>query len=173
MEKQLIEQKSQEIINKYNSDSSNIDIVKIAKQMGFVVGDVMLPEDYDGFILVNNIIKNSHSQKGVKLIGVNPRLTPEKKNFVIARELSHYILDNGENENIFAHREHKKEKNDKENDVDYFVANVLMPKELFEKRYKALKPLYNGNNDGLVEDLARYFMVECDCVKRRVDEVIR
>ena len=171
MDKQVIEEKASEIFTNYGDGTTDVDIVKIARKMGFIVGNAILPNEYDGFIVVNETVRNLPNQEGNKVIAVNTSLSPEDKNFVIAHELGHYVLSNDSDKKIFAHREHRKGKNAEENDYDFFAACLLMPKEIFKNRLNALKPLYENDENGLVNDLANYFIVSPESVKRRIEEV--
>lgn len=59
MEKKNIEEKALEFMNKmgYVDDSDAVDVIDIAKKAGFAVGNAMLDDDEDGFIIVQESVK--------------------------------------------------------------------------------------------------------------------
>ena len=136
--------------SQYNDDKDYIDVISIAQNLGFEVGNAMIEEDMDGFILINENQGDQENQEKLlgiqtdKLIGVNSKRPIEWKRFIIAHELGHYMLDYvGKNNNgMFAHREHKKGRSERENEIDFFAASLLMPKEKFKKEYIQLKNVF-------------------------------
>ena len=139
MDKALIEKKVGELFERigYDGDREEIDIIQIAKKLGFAVGNALLDNDDDGFIIVQEGVDNILGIKTDKLIGVNSKRTLEWKRFIIAHEIAHYILhySNEKRNGMYAHRDHKKGKNDLENDADYFAASLLMTRDKFTKKY--------------------------------------
>lgn len=175
MDEPLIEKKATEIIRQddYVDNSDTIDIIKIAKRLGFVVGNAVLnDDDDDGFIVVDERRKEIFGIKTDRLIGVNSSKSLEWKRFIIAHEIGHYILhysvekDGG----MFAHREHRKGKNDVENEADFFAANLLMPRDKYIDAFNELK-----NNGIALEEmitlLAKRFVVTQEMASRRLKEL--
>lgn len=177
-----IEQKANNITKKYNEymneDKKNgyVDIIKIAQDLGFVVGNVKLKDDSDGFIIVNEKEDQILGIKTSKLIGVNEKRSLEWKRFIIAHEIGHYILhyiDNAvELDGLYACREHIKGKNETENQVDFFAACLLMPADFFKKKFNEVKEEKKTmTKSEIAQELSRNFLVTSMMVLRRIDEL--
>lgn len=76
----------------YTIGNRSVDVIDVAKRLGFVVGNAVLNEEDDGFIVVEEGKKEIMGIKTDKLIGVNSDRPLEWKRFIIAHELGHYIL---------------------------------------------------------------------------------
>ena len=76
----------------YTIGNRSVDVIDVAKRLGFVVGNAVLNEEDDGFIVVEEGKKKIMGIKTDKLIGVNSDRPLEWKRFIIAHELGHYIL---------------------------------------------------------------------------------
>ena len=74
--------------------------------------------------------------------------------------------DNG----MYAHREHKKGKNEIENEADFFAANLLMPRKKFKNKYNELKKK-DLSTDEIILLLADKFTVTQLMTKRRFEEL--
>lgn len=156
----------------YQDSSDSIDIINVANLLGFQVANAAMDDNVDGFILVD---ENRDELLGLptnKLIGVNSSRTLQWKRFIIAHEIGHYAIHCHEKGNIglFAHREHAKGKSRTENEVDYFAANILMPRDKFTNKYTELR------NKGLsVQEaavlLADKFVVTNIMAERRIEEL--
>lgn len=169
-----IEQMANDILLKHNISSiQGVDVVKLANEIGFIVGKTDLDDNEDGFVMVDpdGINKSSFT----KIIGVNSNNSPKHQMFTIAHELGHYLFEKNDSIQIYAHREHKKdkagEKYNYENKIDYFAACLLMPKDSFIKRFESLKAIYNSDSDGLIEELSNIFGVSSKSVIRRIEEL--
>lgn len=176
MEKKLIEEKSKELVEMSDNTEGEVDVIKLAQKLGFLVGLTSLPEEEDGFIIVDKDAKAIERLTGLqvdKVIGINPERDLQTKRFIIAHELGHYKLhyETEASDGMYAHRENKKGKDDKENAADYFAACLLMPHESFKKKYDELKKKKNSQKD-IVILLQNYFNVPKESVERRLDEVI-
>jgi Predicted Zn peptidase len=175
MDKENIEQKASELLSNHNINSSDgFDVVALAKDMGFYVGNATLDDNEDGFIAVDTRETSILNTGSNKVIGVNSTRDYYTKRFIIAHELGHFILranEQGDKDIIYAHRESKSERRtDEEQDVDYFAACLLMPKEAFSKKYEELttKPL---SQEETVAALQRVFSAPLKSVERRVEEL--
>ena len=149
-----------------------VDIIKVAKSLGFIVGNAELSDDEDGFIIVNEQENEILGQQTSRLIGINSNQSIEWKRFIIAHELGHYILhyDEKADRGMFAHRDHKKGKDEKENEADFFAANLLMPRDRFIACYNSL------NNSCISLDekvllMANRFVVTDNMARRRFKEL--
>ena len=174
MEKELIEKKALETIEKMGikEASEEVDIIALAKSLGFEVGNASLDEDDDGFILVNENEEKLFGLKTNKLIGVNSARPLSWKRFIIAHEIGHYILhyESQNKKGMYAHRDHRNGRSDDENAADYFAANILMPKDRFAKSYTELKNKQLEEGDVIVL-LAEKYLVPQKAAERRIGEL--
>ena len=156
----------------YTISNYSVDVIDVAKRLGFVVGNAVLNEEDDGFIVVEEGRKEIMGIKTDKLIGVNSDRSLEWKRFIIAHELGHYILHFKEKnlEGLYAHRDHNRGHNELENEADFFAANLLMPRESFEKKYKEKKQEYRNDKD-IVDALSKHFIVTVRMAERRIEEL--
>lgn len=150
-----------------------IDIIKIVKKYGFTLVNARLDENEDGFIMINKSENNILGFETNKLIGVNSSKSLPWKRFIIAHELGHYKLEYEDSNNKlqFAHRDHRKGKDERENEIDYFSASILMPKEEFINLHEYYLSNPKVNKDLLVDFLATQFQVTKKMVTRRIEEV--
>ena len=167
MEKKEREVKAKQLLDTYgmNSDCS-IDIVLLARNMGFSVLNANLEPDEDGFIIVNENIKKLPNVGTNKVIAVNARRDYEDKRFIIAHEIGHYVFR--EEKVVFAHRENSHGRSERENDLDYFAACLLMPEEAFKKAFEERK---RTSLSILVDYLAAKFEVPYISALRRMEEI--
>jgi len=174
-EKKKIEERVKKIHFEFKSilKDDNFDIVKFARQLGFVIGNARLDEDEDGFIAINpkgtlgNLFVN-------KVIAVNFNRTFEKKRFIIAHELGHYFLNAKEGAMMYAQRERHNTIDSEEENIDYFAACLLMPEEKFKMRYNELeKEVNNGSIDkeSIVRKMSNIFGVDEGAIVKRFGEV--
>lgn len=174
MEKKQIEEKVTELMQQinYSDTSDEIDIIQVANNLGFAVGNAILNDDDDGFIIVQEGSECILGIKTDKLIGVNSKRPLEWKRFIIAHEIAHYVLhySNEKNNGMYAHREHKKGRNDLENDADYFAANLLMPSQKFAEKYREFKEK-DLSFDEIILLLASKFVATPKMVERRIGEL--
>lgn len=169
MEKAFIEKKTEELLSNINYENGEIDVISVANSLGLSVGNAVLDDDVDGFIIVDESKKEILNIKTDKLIGVNSSRDLDLKRFIIAHEIAHFVLHYNQKsiKGMYAHRDHRNEKEEKEIDADYFAANLLMPKEPFKSRFHMLKE----KNLSLVDIsllLASYFKVPLENVKGRI-----
>lgn len=174
IQKEDIEKKAHETMEQTGLSDSNepIDAVTIARKLGFKVGNAVMEDDDDGFIIINDGTDDILGIKTNKLIGVNSARPLEWKRFIIAHEIAHYVLHYPEvkDKRLYAHRDHAKGKNEDENDADFFAACLLMPRELFTKRYDELKEKSLELKD-IVVLLADRFCVTQLMAERRIGEL--
>ena len=173
MERKTIENKAAETLSRVNDKgSASIDIIGLARHLGFVVGNAELSDDEDGFIIVDEGKKEILGQATDKLIGVRADQSIEWKRFVIAHEIGHYILHYNKevNNGMYAHRDHKKGKNEFENEADYFAANLLMPADRFLKNYEELQKISLSVEEKVLV-LAKRFCVTEKMTIRRFEEL--
>ena len=156
----------------YIISECSVDVIDVAKRLGFVVGNAVLNEEDDGFIVVEEGRKEIMGIKTDKLIGVNSDRSLEWKRFIIAHELGHYVLHFKEKHlvGLYAHRDHKRGHNELENEADFFAANLLMPRESFENKYNEIKQVYKNDRE-IVDALSKHFIVTTRMTERRIGEL--
>ena len=174
MKKSEIEQKVEQMMKElhYSDTSDEIDVIEIAKKLGFAVGNAVMKDDVDGFSIIQKGAKEILGIETDKLIGVNSERELEWKRFTIAHEIAHYILhySSQKYKGMYAHRDHKKGKNDIENEADYFAANLLMPKDKFTNKYKELEKKGLDRKEIIVL-LSAKFVVTQMMTERRIEEL--
>lgn len=156
----------------YTVSNCSVDVISVAKRLGFVVGNAVLNEEDDGFIVVEEGKSEIMGIQTDKLIGVNSDRPLEWKRFIIAHELGHYILHFKEKnlKGLYAHRDHNSGHNELENEADFFAANLLMPRDSFKEKYAEIKKLYKNDRE-IVDALAKHFVVTTKMTERRIEEL--
>lgn len=99
----------------YPKNDSPTDIVGVAKTLGFVVGNAVLDDNDDGFIIAHEIGHYVLEYKEKNMSG------------------------------MYANRYHERGHNNSENEIDFFAANLLMLRDLFVKKYQELKLCQTGD----------------------------
>lgn len=167
LEKRNIEKKASELLKRYgyiDGQDKYIDSVKIARSLGFIVGESKkLPDQEDGFIFV-------HPDNDLKIIAVNNNRSSEDKRFIVAHEIGHFILHNKSLDEQFMLREHIKGKNSDENDADYFAACLLMPYNSFKEEASILRNIGYDEYE-IISKLQAIFHTNQESIKRRLEEV--
>ena len=176
MQKTKIEENSMECLQEQLKDySGEIDVVDLAGKMGFQVGLAVMSDNEDGFIIIDDTTDSIQKMTGIKtdkLIGVNAKRNLQEKRFIIAHELGHYRLHYKDevSDGMYAHRENRKGKDDKENEADFFAACLLMPQEIFKEKYMNWKAKDLAEDD-IITLLQKHFNVPKESVERRITEV--
>ena len=168
MEKERIEEKAYELLSEADMrDDVPVDVVLLAKKLGFAVGTMSSKNNMDGFLLINEKEQDILGSKSGKVIGVNAGRSFEKKRFIVAHELGHYKLHyNGQS--IFAQRDSNHGRSANENEIDYFAACLLMPADGFTAQYKKVK---QENPENVINNLAKIYNVPEDSIARRLEEL--
>lgn len=171
---QEIEKRANSILESVNyiDNKDSIDVVEVAKKLGFVVGNAGLEDDIDGFIIVEEGKPHILNINTDKLIGVNALKELPWKRFIVAHEIGHYVLhyDRLKDNGMFAHREHRKGKSEKENEADFFAANLLMPRKKFMDKYNELQEK-GLSLDDMILLMADKFLVTQPMARRRFEEL--
>jgi hypothetical protein len=122
--------RAQAIIDMFHVEKAPVDVVYIAKGLGFEVHDYPFVEESVSAVLI--------IEGGVRGIGVNKASAPTKKRFSIAHEIGHYLLGHGD----FADSEKTFEdgaynyadpQNRQESEANEFAAELLMPERLLRQ----------------------------------------
>ena len=171
MDRQELDERASAVIKEHGIDpSEGYDIVSLAKSMGFFIATASLDDGEDGFIMVNDDGEEIFGTNSNKVIVVEKSLDQHLKRFVIAHELGHYEI-NGRNKPIFAHRKKRNEtRAENEQEVDYFAASLLMPKEAFCEKNRQLSMEGTSLTNRTLE-LTRIFSAPMESVLRRMDEL--
>jgi len=171
MDKERIENEAYKLLSETWTDATNgLDIVLLAKKLGFVVGNTVLPDNEDGFIIVDERKTDLLGTSSNKVIGVNTERDNYDKLFIVAHELGHYVLE-GKEKPIYAHREKKVEsRSEIEQEVDYFAASLLMPRNEFVARFSELSKDSEYISQ-IAEKLKQIFSAPYESVIRRLDEL--
>lgn len=156
----------------YDLNQAPIDVINIASKLGFVVGNAVLNNNDDGFIIVEEGREEIFGFKTDKLIGINSQRSLEWKRFIIAHEIGHYILEykNDNLKGLYANRYHSRGHDKNENQIDYFAACLLMPASIFKKTYEEFKKTTLSSST-IVTILASYFSVTTKMTERRIEEL--
>lgn len=149
--KQLIE-----IIQKETATEEKIDIVKIAKKLGFVIGTI--ESDSKAVILAN---------KKDKLIGVHHQLDYEEKRYLIAYELGNYLLNKKE---IFAHQITSEDIIYEQDENNQFAEELLMSEEKFLKDVAEIKNKTNTILD-MVKELQTIYKIPIPIILNKLEEL--
>ena len=163
-------------------DDVDVDVIKIAKGLGFTVIQQDLKGDLLGYVVIRPNDKKMLENFGTdKVISVKKDIDYEHKKFAIAHELGHFLLhyDSSTNDSKEASIDEDKEltaayvndnENGREAEACKFAAFLLMGKEIFQKKYNEF---HNSGikEDALIQLLAGYFKVPKMSVKRRINEL--
>lgn len=132
-QRKKIEQTTFEILQKYNdSKDSCVDIVKIARNMGFTVCEADFYDEIISFVASSKEKMNYSGVISDKIICISRELSWVEKREAVARELGCF-LDN-ENEESYIHKTCE----DKIKDINLFVASLLIPANRLVKENEIL-----------------------------------
>ena len=172
MDKKKISEKAEELLKKFEGfiDGSLVKIFEIAQAEGFTMVNAEFADDgLLGSVVINpgkDILKTGNE----RVIVVNYKKSLEDKRFILAHELSHYFLEYSGQGQFISHKPNRKNKGQKEQDVDFLAACLLMPEERFRQRYEELKNEGRTNAEISIS-LQEEFKVPLEAALRRIDEV--
>lgn len=148
-----------------------VDIFRLATDLGFDVRAAALPREVDGMILVDETAERLADFRSNKVIAYNSSSDINKKKFIVAHELAHYISQknkaNGKSQQIIVAARDlvgNSSRSTKEQRMDYMAAALLMPRDDILKRFDLDK-------DHIRETLATYYRVDSILAERRIEEV--
>lgn len=143
--KRDIENMSEMILSELNlSNTNTVDVIKVAKELGFTVYKSKFErDDIDGIVINSNEEKSIH---------VNEDQIYQRQRFTIAHEIGHIVLhhDMEANYEMVDYRTSGGEFSQKEFEANSFAAALLMPKE-------KVTQVWNDLRD--VDDVADVFQV--------------
>ncbi|MCR5837190.1 MAG: ImmA/IrrE family metallo-endopeptidase [Lachnospiraceae bacterium] len=154
----------------YKDTQEYIDVIDIAKKLGFTLGNATFIDETDGFITIDDRKGNLLGTNSSMIIGVNSKLSIEWKRFIIAHEIAHYELhcDKSQYSLSYSHIE-KSGKNKKDIEADHFAINLLMPRDKFRKKFEELENNLDYRNK--ISSIAKYFMVAESMAENRAREL--
>lgn len=160
---------AQKILDELGIREIPIPIVAIMRSLKFQVVSADLENSISGLIGIDeDLIKNFNSNK---VIAVNRRDNVGHQRFTMAHELAHYLFDFDVSQNITYYNAYNTEEVDskEESRANFFAANLLMPRDLFQKEFYKVK--IENNLYDTVEKLAEIFQVSGEAIRRRISEL--
>jgi Zn-dependent peptidase ImmA (M78 family) len=156
----LAKAKAKEIRERYGIRESPVNLFDIAPNEGIEI-IYFTPDD-----TTKNISGLLDKEK--KTIFLNVHDSAARQNFTLAHELAHYFLDHKPDEYGVYRRDslYAESKPEKEQEADYFAAELLMPQELIERA----KAQY-GLSDNDPQALARLFGVSTSAMRYRLRDL--
>lgn len=159
------------------------DVFKLANEMGFDVRKAKIKSEsnkrIEGALFVDETlpqVDNFNTARGIALNYLNDKVT---NRFIVAHELSHYILkkyiqDNFDEPVVVreARTAHvlEKERPLYEQIVDYMAAAILIPaKDFMTKMHEAEEQNYSRRE--FVDKMADYYNVSPEAILKRMEEV--
>jgi len=162
-----IQQKVKQILQENNMYSPPIDVVRLAKNEGFIVE--LAEIDGDGIIINSNdeFTIGGGSKKYKKVILVNHQSSAGRQVFTIAHELAHWFLEAKESGEEFFGKRDDNLTYYRETEINNFASELLIPQEL-------LKDYMNDNKDKseyeLIYLVADRFNVSREAAKVRLSK---
>ena len=74
-------------LNQQFANENSVDVIRIAKSLGFIVGNSVLNPEDEGFIVVDETKDEIFGIKVNKLIGINSDRTLGQKSFIVAKKI--------------------------------------------------------------------------------------
>lgn len=183
-DKKRVEERSKTVLRETGSTSEiPVKVVAISRKLGFFVGQAILEKGTVGVIAVDKAKETIFDTDRNMVIVVDQTLDDARRRYIIAHELGHYILRDTQDAPVFALRETAHERNDKENEADYFAACLLMPKDAYLSELKSVcrtlklasdyTELREPEKYKAADWLSKRFDVPQLTALRRIDEVSR
>lgn len=149
-----------------------VKIIEMCKNMGFSVFQQELPDEICGYIAIDGELKDRFQTD--RIISVNIKESNKRRRFTVAHELGHFLFDFDPNSiqfyNAFEH-DHDESDSPSECLASRFAAELLMPKEPFEKEYHRVFEKHSGSSEQLyetIQTLSDLFLVPPKAVETRI-----
>lgn len=156
---------TKKIIDDLKTKEFPIPIIKIMKELDFLVGQQELEDELSGYIVISDDVRKKFGKE--KMICVNTKDSLGHKRFTIAHELAHYLFDySRERAEFYNTYKTNDADNPREQRANRFAAELLMPEDEFMKQYKKL-----SGETQIVKKLAEYFQVSTRAIDRRFIEL--
>ena len=165
--------RAKEILEYFNIKdfSEGVPIIDILKKMGFKIFQSNLePDGLSAYIAVDPKFEEVFESN--KITCVHAKDNIGHKRFALAHELAHYLFDFDEDRSLYYYDTYFANGSiDKfeEERANAFAANLLMPADIFWKKYKEFEALQSKAE--IVSALSRYFRVSATAVMKRFPEV--
>lgn len=159
-----------DILEEYSIETIPVPIVQLAKKFCFSIFQQEFDRDnISGIIAIDPELREKFGND--KIITVNTKDNLGHQRFTIAHELAHYLFDFNENLSIQYYNAYDTNDTNKEIEsrANFFAANLLMPKDKFEKKYNeyiGTCTLYDT-----VLKLSDDFQVYTSAINRRIKEL--
>jgi len=165
---EIIEQKTQEILNRFEITSIPVSVERIAAALDIQIK--MAPSsDFSGLL-----IRKSHTA----LIGINKEEPHTRQRFTIAHELGHYFLDKRkdafvDNKASIEYRDNKSHasRSAKESRANMFAAALLMPRPHVKKDFKRMVSKSGVFLEDHLSLLADKYLVSREAMQIRLKEL--
>lgn len=164
-----MERASLEVLKKFDIDDVPVPIVRIMSELGFKVVVQNYEEDnLSGIIGIDFKLVDKFGSD--KVISLNRKHQIGHQRFTMAHELCHYIFDFDRNSLEPYYDAYDTSQSDLDNEIraNTFAANLLMPKNVFKKKYEECKGMKKYDK---VLELSKRFQVSGTAVTRRIEEL--
>jgi Zn-dependent peptidase ImmA (M78 family) len=148
--------------------STPIDVVEIARAVGVEVQEASADDDLSGFLYRDR-------KHDLAIIGVNADHHPNRKNFMAAHELGHYLLHDFDDVHIdrqfkvWLRNEASSQGTDvEEKEANLFAAELLMPAHLVEKDIEEITTI-DLLGEEVIQKLAMKYGVSTQAMTFRLD----
>lgn len=156
----------EQLQKQYQLDSYPVEIVQLCNKFGFSVYEQYLPHGWYSFWGIGDELLSKY--KSSKIIVVNLAFPPTERRFLIAQELSYYLLQEKVKTPVFAHKTSKISRKDtKEKEAEELAARLLIPKKFLRQVLLVADQMYLLPQEK-EEFVARQFKVEPKRVAYRI-----
>lgn len=131
----------EQLQKQYQLDSYPVEIVQLCNKFGFSVYEQYLPHGWYSFLGIGDELLSKY--KSSKIIVVNLAFPPTERRFLIAQELSYYLLQEKVKTPVFAHKTSKISRKDtKEKEAEELAARLLIPKKFLRQVLQVADQMY-------------------------------
>ncbi len=161
------------------TESPSVDIVSLVKQADFVVQTSEMDINTTGCLIVNDLEHVMDTNKH-RLIVVNENFRNDnnddnfklkKSRFITAHEYGHFVLHKKQGQPIYAHRDTYHRTDPLELEADYFARSILMPYDIFNSYFNAIKKLGITDKNKIIVILSTIFKTTKDKVTKRLNDI--
>lgn len=150
---------------------TEIPIVNILNKIGFIIFQTELePKGLSAYIAIDPQYEEMYDSNKITCVNLTDSIG--HKRFALAHELAHYLFDFDEKNILYYYNTYFLEENadgSEEQRANAFAANLLMPKDIFETKYKECREMESKAD--IVSTLSRIFMVSPTAILKRFKEL--
>lgn len=164
-----IEDKAEKLLEKYGVDKAPVNLFELCNREGIKLSNVKFKNYKDDYIA--GAIKKD--KEGKTKIYINKEENLDKKRFVIAQALGHYILEDLDEKGqkiILGKKDSYNQKNKQSVEANEFALNLLMNKDKVTEEYFKLAK-YKVSRDIIISSLAKRFGVSEQVMKFRLENL--